>query len=59
MDLVTSAVVTLVSYLVLVLIVTILTNVTLVTMDVTQMKNALIQLEVTFVSKILKMNLKK
>ena len=41
---------TLDSYLVLVLIVTILTNVTLATMDVTQMKNALIQLEVTIVS---------
>ena len=36
--------------LVMALIVTILTNVTLVTMDVTQIKNALIQLEVTFVS---------
>ena len=36
--------------LVVVLIVTILTNVTLVTMDVTQIKNALIQLEVTIVS---------
>ena len=41
---------TLDSYLVLVLIVTILTNVTLVTIIVTQMKNALIQLEVTIVS---------
>ena len=36
--------------LVMALIVTMLTNVTLVNMDVTQMKNALIQLEVTFVS---------